>query len=196
MIHFLFQNGESPIQHWVTRFITYLVFVRIESNKNVFMIVCCWYFWWTPLLFHNLYTDSSIINTNAIIYADRSKPHGRLMRKTVKIAMNKFIDCYFFGLTTGLNCEGIIFENPNITIGTISFEVFWSWFRRTRVASTLCFRKMYIIVIIIMCRTKMIANNWSDSTVLIFTKSRHYICPKDLKVGTSLEYTYCCRFKM
>jgi hypothetical protein len=104
------------------------------------------------------------------------------MCESVKITMNKFVDCYFFGFTSGLKCERIVIENPDITIGAISLEVFGAWFRGTLIASTFCMRQIRFNNIGV-DRTIYAAVLRPCPTVFIFTKCRH-ICPKDIKVGT------------
>ena len=115
MIYFFFQKGETRIQHWITRPFANMVFAGIESDKNSFLVII-WGWQRIQLIFYNLDTQGRIINTYTIVYAGRSKPQGRRMRKSVKIAMNKFVDCYFFGLTSGLKGERIVVKNPDITI--------------------------------------------------------------------------------
>jgi hypothetical protein len=180
MIYFFFQKGETRIEHWIVGLCADKVFARIESDKNEFLITnACWRI---RLIFYNLDTQCRIINTNTVVYTGRPKPQGRRMRKSVKIAMNKFVDCYFFGFTSGLNCEGVILKNPDITIGAISFEIFRPGFRGASISSTSCVRQI-LFVSVGMDRTIGTTNLRPRPTVLIFTKRRH-ICPKDIKVRT------------
>jgi hypothetical protein len=115
MIYFFFQKREPRIQHWIIGPCFNHVFARIESDKNEFLIIDRWRRR-QNLVTNNLDTKDRIINTYTIVYAGRPKPQGCRMRKPVKIAMNKFVDCYFFGLTSGLKGERIVVKNPDITI--------------------------------------------------------------------------------
>jgi hypothetical protein len=135
MIYFFFQKGETRIQHWIVGSCFNHVFAGVESDKNEFLIII-WGWQRIRLIFYNLDTQCRIINTNTVVYAGRPKPQGRRMRKSVKITMNKFVDCYFFGLTSGLKGKGVVVKNPDITIGAISFEIFGAGFRGTLIAST------------------------------------------------------------
>ena len=115
MIYFFFQKGKTCIKHWIIGPRFNHVFARIESDKNEFLIIDRWRRR-QNLVFYNLNTKGRIINTYTIVYTGRPKPQGRRMRKSVKIAMNKFVDCYFFGLTSSLKGKWIVIKNSDITI--------------------------------------------------------------------------------